>query len=271
MDSKHLSSFLGTLYKKHGMSISYISCYVDTYTPCKFMCALHGEFTNKPYNIVHNGKSNGCDECSSLSRRRGSRVKLLYGVGVNDWDDVVYTSCSDKIPEYRMWKDLLKRVYSEKYHLKNPSYIGTTVDHKWHSLKGFIDDVSKLKGYDEALNNGWGLDKDIIALGNKHYSLETCCFVPPKINTNFKSISKSNDLPCGVYLHKSGKYACDVHIEGKAKYLGLYSTPGEAFEVRKAAKCEYMSRLADEWEGRVDDRVIDRLRNYDYETDGRLK
>ena len=42
MGNSKLTQFLGTLYKKHGMSITYVSGYVDTMTNCTFMCAKQG-------------------------------------------------------------------------------------------------------------------------------------------------------------------------------------------------------------------------------------
>ena len=222
MGNSKLTQFLGTLYKKHGMSITYVSGYVDTMTKCTFMCAKHGEFEKKPYSVAHQGKKNaGCKLCGRENLISKRRKNNLYGVGVNDWDDVVSISYSEKIPEYQMWKDLLKRVYSDRYHEKSPTYIGTSMDEKWHSMKAFVSDVSRLKNYDKALHEGWALDKDIVVFGNKHYSFDTCCFVPPEINSHFKDLKKTNGLPMGVYKTVRGKYACDVKVDKKTTYLGV--------------------------------------------------
>lgn len=271
LDSRFLSQFLGTLYKKHGMSISYKDGYVDSLTPCNFMCSIHGVFTNKPYNIVHQkNKSNGCSSCASEKMRMINRTKKVYGVGTNDWDGLIYTTRNDKIPEYKMWKDMLKRVYSEKYQEKSKTYIGASCDPKWLSLKGFIEDVSQLPNYEKALTGRWCLDKDIIVSGNKHYSKDNCAFVPYEINANFRSTDKVNDLPVGVYLHKGGKFACDCSVANKAHYLGVYDTVEQAFMVRKEFKQKQMKMLADKYRGVVDQRVINKLENYDYDLTGRV-
>lgn len=269
-NTKFLSMHLGTLYKKHGMSISYMSGYTDNYTACNYVCSKHGEFTNIPVNITSGSKKkNGCPSCASINRQRSARNVLLYGVGLNDWDGAVSVSYSKKIPEYQMWKDLLKRVYSEKYHKKSPTYIGVTIDPKWHSLKGFIEDVSTLKNYEEALYNGYALDKDIAVNGNRHYSLENCCFVPPEVNTQFKVLNKTNGLPKGVYKKTdSNKFACDCRTSEKTFYLGLYDTPEEAFIVRKRFKQIEMKKLADKYRGVLDERVIHKLEHFDYNEDG---
>jgi len=271
-NTKFLSMHLGTLYKKHGMSISYVSGYVDGYTACNYVCSKHGEFVNLPVYVTGGRKQrNGCPDCSLQNRRTGRRNTKLYGVGVNDWDGNVSISYSEKIPEYRMWKDLLKRVYSDVYQQKSPTYIGVTIDKRWHSLKCFIEDVSKLKNYQKGLHDGYALDKDIAINGNRHYSLETCCFVPPEINTQFRITSKVSDLPIGVYK-KDGvngcKYACDCRSGNKTVYLGLYQTPEEAFEVRKKFKQGVMKELAEKYEDVLDERVLHKLLNYDYNENG---
>lgn len=253
------------------MSISYKDGYVDSLTPCNFMCSIHGVFTNKPYNIVHqNNKSNGCSSCASERMRMINRVKKVYGVGINDWDGLIYTTRNDKIPEYQMWKDMLKRVYSEKYQEKAKTYIGASCDPKWLSFKSFIEDVSKFPNYEKALTGGWCLDKDIIVSGNKHYSKDTCVFVPNEINANFRSSSKVGDLPVGVYLHIDGRFACDCSYGSKTQYLGIYDSVERAFEVRKVFKQKQMKILADKYRNVVDQRVILKLENYDYDFIGNV-
>lgn len=269
-NTKFLSMHLGTLYKKHGMSIMYVDGYVDNNTACNYICSKHGEFVNVPVYITSGSKQrNGCSECASQNRQASRRKNKLYGVGVNDWDDAVSINYSKKIPEYQMWKDLLKRVYSDKYHQKTPTYVGVTVDHKWHSLKCFIEDVSKLKNYEKGLYEGYALDKDIVVNGNRHYSIDTCCFVPMEVNTQFKVLVKTNGLPKGVYKNApSGKYCCDCTTPEKTVYLGRYETPEEAFEVRKKFKQNEMKRLAKKYQGVLDERVIHKLENFDYNEDG---
>lgn len=269
-DSRFLSSHLGTLYKKHGMSISYVSGYIDNYTPCNYVCAVHGDFSNVPVNTTSGSKKrNGCPSCSSVNRRTSARNALLYGVGLNDWEGSVTIGYAKKIPEYQMWKDLLKRVYSEKYHAKSNTYIGVTIDPRWHSLKAFIDDVSKLKNYENALHNGYALDKDIVLNGNRHYSKETCCFVPPEVNIQFTTMNKTNGLPKGVYRTTKGNcFACDCKVDGKTVYLGSYKTQEEAFIVRKVVKQKEMKKLADKYRGVLDERVIHKLDNFDYNESG---
>ena len=47
------------------------------------------------------------------------------------------------------------------------------------------------------------------------------------------------------------------------KYLGYYDTPKLAYQAYREAKIEAAKELADKWEGKVDDRVITVLRNFE--------
>lgn len=51
------------------------------------------------------------------------------------------------------------------------------------------------------------------------------------------------DLPIGVHYHKCGKYVAQVGNSGK-KYIGLFTTPEEAFTAYKKAKEELIQETA---------------------------
>ena len=105
--------------------------------------------------------------------------------------------------------------------------------------------------------------------GNRHYSIDTCCFVPMEVNTQFKVLVKTNGLPKGVYKKaSSGKYCCDCATPEKTVYLGRYETPEDAFEVRKKFKQNEMKKLAKKYQDVLDERVIHKLENFDYNEDG---
>jgi hypothetical protein len=76
--------------------------------------------------------------------------KLVWGVGVNDLDyrtqvkEYVTENGGKRIRKhvftckyYEVWKDMLKRCYSEKYLESRPSYIGTSVCSEWLSASAF--------------------------------------------------------------------------------------------------------------------------------------
>jgi hypothetical protein len=89
--------------------------------------------------------------------------------------------------EYRLWNNMIKRCYDEKYHKRYPTYVGCSVDERWHNFQLFFQDICFLKNYNEWKSdtnkiNIWKLDKDILIKGNKMYSKNTCMFVTNKEN-----------------------------------------------------------------------------------------
>ena len=101
---------------------------------------------------------------------------LIYGVGINDWgDNCSFTNNKGKkelTKVYKLWRAMITRCYSDYTKSVRPTYIGMTCDDSWLSMTKFIEDVSKLKGYDKSFTSGWVLDKDILSKGCKHYSIE---------------------------------------------------------------------------------------------------
>ena len=195
-----------------------------------------------------------------------SRRKLAYGVGVNDWHTNISNGSSKHIPEYKMWLRMLERSLSEKWKVSNPTYVGVTVDPVWHSMTAFIKDVSTLVGYEQAINNGWHLDKDLLFKGNKHYSKDTCCFLPIEINSLMVMHRSSRGVyPSGVYFRKrqpKRPYCAVIRRGGIVKTLGNYSTPEEAFIAYKEAKESYIKEVANKWKDQIDPRAYNALMNY---------
>lgn len=72
---------------------------------------------------------------------------------------------------YNTWRNILKRCYCEKTQVKQPTYIGCSVDTIWHEFQSFAE------WFDKNHIEGYHLDKDIKIKGNKVYSPETCIFV----------------------------------------------------------------------------------------------
>lgn len=153
--------------------------------------------------------------------------KLVEGVGINDANYEVCPRINGKVkwcPFYVTWVGMLKRVYSKKYHLKRPTYLGSTMCKEWLKFSSFKAWMEKQDW------KGNALDKDIIVRGNKEYSPDYCMFVSLEIN-NILATNSSNrgSWPLGVCWHKSGKkFMSQCKINGKQTYLGMFSTPEEA-------------------------------------------
>ena len=171
------------------------------------------------------------------------RRKLVHGVGVNDADYIVTSKIGGEVircPFYNAWKNMLKRAYFGPYKQKNPTYIGCSVCGEWLIFSNF---KTWMKRQDW---QGKELDKDILTVGNKIYSPETCCFVSHEINSlihHFSGIGRT--LPKGVYLSDCGrKYTSGISISGKLKHLGTHLSVASAQNAYRSAKIDEILRLA---------------------------
>ena len=126
--------------------------------------------------------------------------RLVYGVGVNNLNEPVKIN-RKVLKFYDVWKAMIRRCYSEKSHIKRPTYIGCSVCDEWLILSNFKE------WFNIHYREDMELDKDILIPGNKIYSPETCRFVPGYINnllTNSGAIR--GELPCGVVAQKPSSH-----------------------------------------------------------------
>ena len=169
--------------------------------------------------------------------------KLVLGAGANDADYRVNSWINGKkvrCPFYIRWKNMLMRCYSAKFQKKCPSYIGCTVSLEWLTF-------SKFRSWMEQQDwQGNELDKDLLVQGNKFYGPTTCLFLPHSINSLINDNKANRGLwPVGVNFHKqSGDFQASCKINGKLKYIGLYSTPEEASAAYKAFKYKVIAEAA---------------------------
>ena len=177
------------------------------------------------------------------------RRNSLYGVGVNDADYAVRPVVNGvKLmdPAYQSWVSMLKRAYDQKFHEKQPTYSDVTVCKDWHSFSVFRD--WWLENYRE----GWQLDKDILAPGNREYGPDVCIYVPQRLN-NFTIDRRAGrgELPIGVsFCKQTGKYRshCCNPITGKQDSIGRFATPEAAY----VAWLKYKLALADKLKSEID-------------------
>lgn len=170
--------------------------------------------------------------------------------------------CVCNTQSFHTWNNILYRCY---YSTKNrdASYNQCEVCDEWmlfSNFKRWFED--KCNGYIE----GHDIDKDILVKGNKIYSPDTCCFLPPEINKCFIRQKRSkNNLPIGVAKHSSGRYYSRVTIHGNLKHLGMFDTPLEAFNAYKIAKEQYIKELAEKYfqEGKITKKVYNALIKYE--------
>lgn len=184
----------------------------------------------------------------------------VHGVGIVGEESIKE---GGKLPkEYKLWKNMLKRCYCEKYYTKQSTYKDCTVSDNFKYYSYFKEWCSSQIGFG---NEGWCLDKDILIKGNKIYSEDTCVFVPREINNLLTKRDKlRGNYPIGVSPSK-GKLQSYINKKGKKCGLGTFNTIEEAFLTYKKAKEAYIKEVANKWKDQIDPRVYEALMNYQVE------
>ena len=192
--------------------------------------------------------------------------KLVHGVGFNDKTRPVFVD-GKKVKEYKLWQDMLKRCFSEKYQTRRPTYKGCNVSDNFLNYSFFYDWCQEQIGFGKVDEKGrsWCLDKDLLFVDNKTYSETACVFVPNEINVFFTDRGNARgEYPVGVYFDKAnGKFVAQCTVNGKRQYLGYFNTPQEAFAVYKPFKENLCKQLALKWQHEIDPRVFNAMMNWE--------
>lgn len=207
-------------------------------------------------------------KCSMLNLKRG-RVsnpmkRTVYGKG---YLGVGKYSPSSETREYKLWKNMLERVYCLNVRYTRLSYKDVEVCEEWHNFQNFAEWCETQKFFNAKDNKGkpYQLDKDIITKGNKIYSPDTCCFVPQEINTLFIfGKSRRGEFAVGVGKENS-KYKACIRKNGETIYLGVFETPHKAFECYKKVKESHIKEVAEIWKDRIDEKVYKALLTWEIE------
>ena len=167
--------------------------------------------------------------------------------------------------EYMLWKNMLKRCYSDTYQKKKPTYEGCKVSDNFKSYEYFYEWCHKQVGFN---NEDWHLDKDLLVKGNKVYSENSCVFIPFEINSLLtKRESMRGEYLIGVCWHKRDKVftATVSKNKGKQEHLGSFKTELEAYNAYKQAKESFIKEQANKWKGEIDGRAYEALMEYTVE------
>lgn len=163
---------------------------------------------------------------------------------------------------YRMWQGLLERVYSPLLHKRAPRYKDCTLSEEWHNYQLFCRDILEMcPTLMTDLEAKYELDKDLLYSGNKHYSKETCCFIPSELNC---IITQANTIrgqyPVGVSYDVSKKcFRAQVSKKDKCHKYGHYKTPEEAFARYKIEKETYVQERAQYWKDKISPEAYEAL------------
>lgn len=183
---------------------------------------------------------------------------LIYGVGLNDANYHVAKSINGKLvkcPIYARWHNMLQRCYDQKWISRYPTYKGCVVCDDWLTFSNF-------KRWMEQQDwQGKELDKDLLVIGNKVYSPETCVFLDGVTN-NFTTDrgAARGEWPIGVYFNKRvGKFMarCNNPFTRKQEHLGYFDCPSQSHQAWRKRKHELSCQLADL---QTDQRVSSSLR-----------
>lgn len=246
----------------HGNKYDYSNTiFTSTKTKVKIICPIHGEFIQLANNHLH---GNGCPKCARNNIPRRDLRQPIFGFGINDSDEALSKGNMRNDIEYYKWHGMLQRCYDEKFIKRNDTYTGCSVCEEWKYFTNFRD---WFRDINNGYITGYHLDKDIIIKGNKIYSPDTCCFVPPEINVLFTKTNKlRGNLPIGVQ-HYGDRYRVLLQYNGYPKYLGLFSTVEDAFNTYKNAKEDYIKEKADFYfkQNLITKKVYEALYNYKVE------
>lgn len=180
-----------------------------------------------------------------VNKRSISQRSIIFGIATNDANYITKQTINGKkitCPFYRKWMNMLSRCYCDKYQAKQGTYIGCAVAIEWHSFSVF-------KSWMEEQDwEGKHLDKDILIEGNKVYSPENCVFVTRAINNLLNdNKSRRGAYPLGVCFNaRANKFQAEIRINGKAKYLGCFSSPEKAGEAYLKSKAALIRKVAEE-------------------------
>lgn len=162
---------------------------------------------------------------------------------------------------YEVWRGIMRRCYKLDHQETNPTYKGCSVNLIWHCFQNFAywyyNNPYKQKG--------WHLDKDIIVRGNKEYGPLRCAFIPQEVNAiTTTTKAKRGDYPLGISVRKrNGKFIAQLGMYGNNQIL-LAETYNleDAVQAYNTAKNKYVYDVAVKWQGLVDQRIVDSLKNW---------
>lgn len=165
---------------------------------------------------------------------------------------------------YVTWSNMLRRVYFPKQGAEAFAYRDCSVTPDWLYYPTF-----KKWFCEQVFERGYHLDKDLLKMGNTVYCPECCVFVPQQINKFLGNRSRCRgDWPIGVCYDKStNKWDAKLSIDSRSVYLGLFTSPEEAFASYKVAKEAEAKRLAEFWKDRIDYKAFEALSRFEVHID----
>lgn len=212
----------------------------------------------------------------NMTRIRNGKVKdysastYLKYININATSGYGIYDSKTNYDAYSAWSNMLTRCYNPKYHQIRKTYMSCSVCKEWLNFQNFAEWY-----YQQYIDKGWVLDKDIIQKGNKIYSPDTCCLVPVEINSLFTKANckRNKDFPIGVHLSKFIKNGIVYQYivatcsdgTGKNKHLGVFDNIDEAFCAYKHYKESLIKVVANKYKELIDPRLYQAMLEYKVE------
>lgn len=178
-------------------------------------------------------------------------MKLVCGIGLNEKER---PSVGDR--SYKTWTSILKDCANPKSSSKIGDFKSYRTFYDWHKSQ---------IGY----NSNYRISKDLLDKTNNEFSSSKCVLVPFEVSHFLRRAKDTRgDLPMGVNKLPSGKgfgYIARASFGDKREFLGMRSTPEEAFELYKVAKESKARELAEKYRDQIDPRAYEALLNYKVE------
>ena len=120
------------------------------------------------------------------------------------------------VPSYVTWVSILRRCYSEIFHIKNPTYKDCSVCPEWLNYQTFAEWFNKNH------IDGLHIDKDIKIKGNKIYSPDACTFVSQTDNSiesnakHYKFTSPDGEI---VEIYNMAEFCRENKLQNSAMSL----------------------------------------------------
>lgn len=182
--------------------------------------------------------------------------KSVFGIGfVGDGKYLTRENGVNTI-HYNTWHDMLKRCYNEVSKDKFPAYFGICkVCNHWLNMQNFSEWFDEKK-YEcgERLH----IDKDILYVGNKIYSKDTCILVPQRINMLFMNKPNRFGLPSGISPMANGRYS----VKYNGKLIGNADNLEEAVIMHEVEKQKAVIRITKEYKEILPVEVYDALMSW---------
>lgn len=237
-------------------------------------------FSSRHYGNFSIEKINNCDEVFIKFIETGFILKTTYkeirtgavkdpffpyfggvgyiGVGVHSPTHVINGE-KRNTSAYEVWSGMIKRCYDERSK-SHHRYKDCIVCDEWHNFQNYADWY-----YENLQGENWHVDKDLLVVGNRVYSPETCRFVPSEINSLFTGSSSMK----GVHFCKNKrKYVAQIQkgelSKGDKKrqsYLGSFDKIDDAISAYDTAKCKHVKEVVQRYFGKIDPVIYDNLVN----------